>query len=380
MSDALCMKDDFPTEQAKTPPRVTVLMAVYNGEAFLREAVESILTQTYRDFEFLVIDDGSTDDSRAIVASYDDPRIRIIDNPHNIGLTRSLNRGLAIARGELIARQDADDVSHPQRIERQVSFMELHPEIAMVGCQARLIRQHGKPRISRLLRKATTLAGIRYQFLHTNPFIHTSVLFRRKIVWDTLGGYNEDFKTSQDFELWSRLLARYRAANLSEMLVDNRWHPQSISANYSPASICPVKDVFENNLKSVFGHTHDYKRWPAIWTNVTNPTLRAFVSPREVFGHMQSIYKTFPREGLEQIDLAELRLLYAMQLLTAALLIAPRAGWLAIGFACRALFLCPGLGLRELPNTLPRILFSRFQKSAGRPTSPPELSGGDKSQ
>src|SRR3990170_6306785 len=103
-------------------PEITVLMSVYNGERFLREAIESILNQTYRDFEFLIINDGSTDSSREIILSYNDPRIRLIDNELNIGLTRSLNKGLRLARGKYIARQDADDISFRKRLEKQVAF------------------------------------------------------------------------------------------------------------------------------------------------------------------------------------------------------------------------------------------------------------------
>ena len=117
-------------------PRVTVLMAVYNGERFLAEAVASILDQTFRDFEFLIVNDGSTDRSREIILSFGDPRIRLVDNPENIGLTRSLNRGLELAKGGLIARQDADDISLPERLEREIGFLDGNPKAAIVGSQA----------------------------------------------------------------------------------------------------------------------------------------------------------------------------------------------------------------------------------------------------
>ncbi|MBN2301281.1 MAG: glycosyltransferase family 2 protein, partial [Lentisphaerae bacterium] len=96
-------------------PKITVLMAVYNGERYVREAINSILGQTFADFEFLIINDGSTDHSRELISSYHDPRLRLIDNDHNLGLTKSLNRGIAAARGEYLARMDADDVSVPER-------------------------------------------------------------------------------------------------------------------------------------------------------------------------------------------------------------------------------------------------------------------------
>jgi len=116
-------------------PAVTVLMGVYNGELFVRDAIDSILAQSYRDFELLVVDDGSTDTTPAILASYDDSRLRVLRNEENIGLTRSLNRGLRAARGGLIARQDADDLSLPNRLARQVTFLESHPDVVLLGTQ-----------------------------------------------------------------------------------------------------------------------------------------------------------------------------------------------------------------------------------------------------
>src|SRR5581483_9504087 len=114
-------------------PIVTVLMSVYNGERYLREAIESILVQTWQDFELVCINDGSTDQSREIVLSFNDPRIRLVDNEQNLGLAKSLNKGLMLARGNLIARQDADDISEPDRLLKQVAFLEQWSEIVLVG-------------------------------------------------------------------------------------------------------------------------------------------------------------------------------------------------------------------------------------------------------
>jgi glycosyltransferase involved in cell wall biosynthesis len=115
-------------------PRVTVVMAVYNAAQFLREAIASVLSQTYTDFELIVVDDASTDDSSAILRSYNDPRIRIIRHQTNLGASLSRNDALAAARGELIAIMDADDVCAPTRIERQVEFLQAHPAVGLVGC------------------------------------------------------------------------------------------------------------------------------------------------------------------------------------------------------------------------------------------------------
>jgi glycosyltransferase involved in cell wall biosynthesis len=119
--------------KSKLSPKVTVLMSVYNGEEHLREAIDSILNQTYKNFEFLIIDDGSTDGSVNIIRSYLDPRIRLIKNKKNIGITRSLNKGLKLARGEYIARMDDDDIAFPERLEKQVRFLNEHVNVGLVG-------------------------------------------------------------------------------------------------------------------------------------------------------------------------------------------------------------------------------------------------------
>jgi len=114
-------------------PQLTVLMPVYNGGPFLRSAIESILNQDFSDFDFLIIDDGSTDGSHEIAASYADPRIRLESNGRNLGLIATLNRGLDLARGTYVARMDADDIAFPDRLSKQLTFMEAHPEIGLCG-------------------------------------------------------------------------------------------------------------------------------------------------------------------------------------------------------------------------------------------------------
>ena len=360
------------------PPRVTVLMAVYNGMTYLRQAVESILTQTFRDFEFLVINDGSTDDSRAIIASYDDSRIRILDNPENIGLTRSLNRGLAAARGELIARQDADDVSHPCRLEKQVLFLDSRPSVVLVGSQARFINEWGQPSISRLWWKANTPAGIRFQLLFDSPFFHTSTIFRRKVIWGVLRGYDETFKTSQDFELWSRVLKIYEAANLSEILVDQRSHPNSVSSNYSSVNAHRVERVFEENLNTVLGVGHSYKHWPALWVGVTNPKLQEPCSPPQIFGSIRSIYQAFPKRELTSDALVEIKLQYASKLLLAAQLLGRQNRFSSMINILRAFAICPPLIAGELPRTVASMFFGRLFIRPSRTSSVLSIATGDR--
>ena len=228
--------------------KLTVLMPVYNGQRFLREAIESILVQTLSDFEFLIINDGSTDSSREIILSFDDPRIRLVDNPTNTGLTKSLNRGLRLSKGEYIARQDSDDISYPKRLEREVQFLDTHPEVALLGTSARAIDEKGKPQKVNLLRIPVSLLAIRWYLMFQNPFIHSSVMFRRNIIYEKLSGYDESFRRAQDYELWSRTARSYKVENLSDVLIDHRFeYGSTVSRLQLPTPA--EEDIVLNNLK-----------------------------------------------------------------------------------------------------------------------------------
>lgn len=234
-------------------PSVTVLMPVYNGERYLRAAVESILAQTHHDFEFLIMNDGSTDRSREIVISYGDPRIRVIDNETNLGLTRTLNKGLRLASHGLIARQDADDLSCPDRLEKQIAFLLENPDVVLVGTQGVIIDQDGKPR-SQLLDRGCRHDSIRWDLLFDNGFTHTSVMFRKDIVVDEFKGYDESFAYCQDYDLWSRISHRHPVANLPMRLVQYRVHPFSrMSELMRVAMPDESRRVARSNADALFG-------------------------------------------------------------------------------------------------------------------------------
>jgi glycosyltransferase involved in cell wall biosynthesis len=211
-------------------PRVSVLMCVYNGEAYVRDAVESILSQTFVDFEFLICNDGSTDATGEIVREYRDPRIRLIDNEGNIGLTRSLNLGLRVARGTFVARQDADDISERTRLARQVAFMERRSEVAMVGCWYREIDAAGRagPR----LRLPSRHIDLAWALLFYCPFVHSGVMLRREHFLRGIGLYDESFDYAQDHELWLRTSRTKPIANIRAYLLRYRVNPQSMTATY----------------------------------------------------------------------------------------------------------------------------------------------------
>lgn len=200
-----------------TAPVISVVMSVYNGEAFLREAIESILEQTFSDFEFIIIDDASKDGSREIILSYKDSRIVFVQNEGNLGLTKSLNIGIRRARGKYIARMDADDISLPQRFERQLEFMDAHPDCAACGTWYSVVDSALKFQYK--VEHRTDPEGINTALFFYNPIAHPTVIFRKEAVLNA-EGYNEDFRRSQDYELWIRLsLMGYKMSNLSEILL-----------------------------------------------------------------------------------------------------------------------------------------------------------------
>ena len=200
-------------------------MTMFDAAPHLRVSVESILGQTFGDFEFVIVDDGSRDDSAAIVESYGDARIRLVRNERNKGQTPCLNQGLALVRGAWVARQDADDVSLPRRLERQMERLRRDEKLALLGCQAWLVDDDGK--FTGLLDVALGPESIEWAGLWENPFIHTAAIFRRDVVAQ-LGGYDESFRICQDYDLWMRVAAEHPAANLSERLVFYRHAAQSL--------------------------------------------------------------------------------------------------------------------------------------------------------
>lgn len=263
-----------------TPPRVTVLMAVHDDERFVGDAVRSILEQNFTDFEFLIVNDASTDRSREIVASFGDRRIRLVDNADNLGLTKSLNRGLALARGEYVARFDANDVSRRDRLARQVAFLDAQPEVVAVGSRARQIRRNGAIVRRHRVVPSLTREGIDWALMFYSPLLHPATMFRRSVV-ERLGGYDEQFVSAQDMELWSRLATVGRLANLPEELIDLRVDPFSISG-YQTAPrrlrmVPTVARVTSDNIRRLTRQESLPDGWPEIWVRLiySDPYLRS---------------------------------------------------------------------------------------------------------
>ncbi|NVM23939.1 MAG: glycosyltransferase, partial [Desulfobacterales bacterium] len=212
-------------------PKVTVLMSVYNGEKYLREAIDSILNQTFEDYEFLIIDDGSTDGTAAILGSYHDLRMKVVRNEENMGLTKSLNKGLTIAKGGYIARMDADDISLPERLQKQVEYLEVHPEIGVVGTWADYTDEHGVSRGAWRFPTEPALVGW-WIILGGFCLAHPSVMMRFDVI-KRLGFYDPEAIYAQDCELWTRANSVTRLANIPEVLLRYRYQEKSIRARHS---------------------------------------------------------------------------------------------------------------------------------------------------
>jgi GT2 family glycosyltransferase len=257
-------------------PRVAVLISTYNDERFLAAAIDSVLAQTYSDFEIVVVNDASTDRSGAIAAGYRDPRVRVIENSENLGTGRSLNRGLAVIRSEYVAKLDADDVCFPQRLARQVAFLDAHPDVAAVGSQAVVIDAEER-RVRRLESwYETTEWGIRWRRIFQNPLIHSATTFRRAIVWDVLGGYEERYRFGEDFDLWDRLGRQYSIRNLTEQLIGRRVYPGSLSAANNPARAGYLERKIPRihaNMREGLQWDDVPERWAKLWAEIGNYSI-----------------------------------------------------------------------------------------------------------
>lgn len=235
---------------AYSAPMVTVLMAVYNGGDSLRPTIESILGQTYKDSEFLIINDGSTDSSLDVIGSYDDERIVVYNNEANLGQTKSLNIGLRLTRGKYVARIDAGDFSFATRLEEQLEYMIKHPEYAVVGTSGVMVDSSGKRK--GIVHAPDTFPEILIRLFYTSPLIHISALMHKDTIVN-LGGYDENFRICADYELWSKLIRNgYRFTSLADILVGYRMVEDSLSfRNLYGMTTSESSEIIRRNVNSL---------------------------------------------------------------------------------------------------------------------------------
>jgi glycosyltransferase involved in cell wall biosynthesis len=204
---------------------VSVILPCYNAEAYIMAAIQSILEQTYTNFELIIIDDESTDKTVEVIQTINDSRIQLIQKPKNTGYTDSLNMGLSIASGKYIARMDADDISEPNRLEKQVDHLETHPDCILCGCWITLIPQntiHTYP---------VEHDAIVEELFSRNSFAHPGVMMRKSIIDAHTLRYDRTFEPTEDYELWTRMMVLGKLYTIPEVLLRYRTHEQQIS-NY----------------------------------------------------------------------------------------------------------------------------------------------------
>lgn len=230
-------------------PKVSVLMPVYNTEeSYLREAIESILNQTFSDFEFIILNDGSTNNAQDIILSYKDTRINYVINEKNLGLIKTLNKGLDLAKGEYIARMDSDDISLPERFQKQVDFMDKNQNVHVVGtwyewfpkCKVQ------KPAVTDKAIKECLLAS-------SNSIAHPTVMLRKSVIDSLNARYDENYAYVEDYSLWLSLIDKVDFANIDEILLKYRIHPNSVCKVNKRNQILNVYKLMAQTQGKYFG-------------------------------------------------------------------------------------------------------------------------------
>ena len=237
-------------------PKISVVMPVYNGEKYIEEAIDSILNQTFSDFEFIIIDDGSTDKTESIIKSYNDKRIKYIKNEKNLGVARSLNKGLDIAQGEYIARMDADDISLPKRFKKQLRYMSKHKDIAVCGSAIELF---GGEKVKKVY-TVTGTENMKINMLFGSCLYHPTVMMRASIVKKDGYRYDEEYDKVEDFELWTRIIYRYKINNVKNVLLRYRKHENQVTQNYTTAHKEVLSKVMCNFLEVLGVDSEDDER------------------------------------------------------------------------------------------------------------------------
>ena len=228
-------------------PLMTVLMALYNGGEYLRQTLQSVLNQTYRNFEFLIINDCSSDDSLGIIESFHDERIRVYTNTRNLGQTPSLNVGLKLARGDYFARMDGDDVALPQWLEKQLDYIEKYSQYSVVSSYIVAIDE--KNRIKKLYKPPMDSKDIILRSLISSPIYHVGSIFKKKDIIDN-GGYDDRYVYAADYELWERLIRNnFKITTNPEILVAVREHGCSVSrSQHGRRDLEEIKELVGRNI------------------------------------------------------------------------------------------------------------------------------------
>lgn len=294
-------------------PAISIIMPVYNAESYLSQAIESILLQTFRDFEFIIINDGSTDSSSQIVEMVSDTRIRYYQNDGNQGIVFTLNRGLSLALGKYIARMDADDIALPSRLAKQFVFMENHPSVGLLGANTILIDEQGK-----LLQDGRTSfsthpferlpAVLRWNLLWGAGVSHPTVMFRRQLLIDKDLTYCSDFSCTEDYDLWTRIATHSDITYLPEALLFYRINSAGISNTSRQRQQRQVLKITQREISNLLGEDIDYDSLEALHVFI----FRGEADPKydyvSAVAYLTQIYQAFlSRHSLTNADERALR-------------------------------------------------------------------------
>jgi glycosyltransferase involved in cell wall biosynthesis len=291
-------------------PFVSVVLPVYNSEKYIRESVQSILDQTYENFELIIMNDGSKDRSDEAIRSITDNRIVYI-NQANMGLAATLNKAIGMAKGSLIARQDHDDLSLNTRLEKQVKFLNDNPETALLGTWAEVIDENGKL-TEREHKHPIANIQLKFSLLFDNPFVHTSVMFRRE-AWQQAGTYSTDKSYFEDYRLWSAISRDQAVANLPEILVKYR----ELSSGMSKSDTSYAAKVNAQALENISFYCPQLSREAILnflqnnldnkeWGNIFNQIVKSFcekekVQPSQLDPVLRKTVFDFKRKKLNSI-------------------------------------------------------------------------------
>lgn len=247
-------------------PTISVIMATYNNAKYISKTVDSILNQSFTDFEFIIINDCSKDNTFKILSRYDDKRIKIINNKKNLGLYKSLNIGFNNSSGDFIARIDADDIAFPNRLQVQYDYLKCNPSIGLVGCNYYEINSKGD-KISDLIKFHHEPIIIKWRMCFENP-VPSPVLFKRSI-YLTVGGFDERSKVGMDYDFFSKVAKIDKISNIQEPIMYWRVHANSISSSQREFQLKNAKDVSRNYVNDALNKKITVKEIECLWNRDT---------------------------------------------------------------------------------------------------------------
>lgn len=307
-------------------PLITVLMPAYNAANYIGEAIQSILAQTFTEFELLIVNDGSTDDTEKIIRSFSDPRIVLV-NQDNQGISTALNNGLAVAKADYIARFDADDICFPNRLEKQYNFLTVNPQYCIVGCDADYYDMNDYY-VFTCHSPGHTNEEIQRVKMDICPFIHSGVLYKKQDILDA-GGYTIHAHSFEDHFLWAKVLKNGNAYNLPEVLLKVKLHPGSISIDekWRSKEFCKLKNAvlkkgiitekegdnfhrmikLQDNVKIKYGSYYALLGKKYLWDNhqpvKARQNIRKVLSihPADVKSYLLWVFSFFPSQFIRKV-------------------------------------------------------------------------------